>query len=80
MNMIMVLKVTFSLVIFLLTLTNILENTEEAIKKGHSRDTGNIDTKHRTKTNKTKNRTEEPKKKTVQDRPHQKLGVNSDAR
>jgi len=40
-----------------------LEKTEEQIKNGQSRDTGNIGyTRHRTKTNKTKNTKQKIKK------------------
>jgi hypothetical protein len=45
------------------TSTQALEKTEEAIKNGQSRETGNIGyTRHMTKTNKKKNTTQKTKK------------------
>ena len=54
-----------------------LEKTEEAIKKGQFRDTGNFwHTRHRTKTNKKKHKM----LKYEQQEPHQAHGVNTEAR
>jgi hypothetical protein len=48
-----------------------LEKADEVIKKGQSRDTGNVgNTRHRTKTNKTKNPTQKTKKMSNKDKGH----------
>ena len=59
-----------------------LEKTEGSTKKGHSRDTGNIEhTRHRTKAIKPQNTTQHRKlKKKEKHGPYQQPGVNSGAR